>query len=383
METTAEKIEKKEKRPHTTGSVVPEDSSLSLWLTRIWTQGEVPERVELWQVTGRNKMVRGNRIFHQVLKPNERLDIEQANKLANEIIEAAQNDADALRQNGNYEIAIVDRNRGAAPTVRRLGPLSPKRTYLVQDGQALEELEDSELPTGKGLALTYAQESLQAVRWERSRNDRVLGEVIAVLMRRLDSSESNIDRLMTKVITFFEVAQTALDRSADRETLREREKFKLMMYQDGWSTAKNLVPGLFASGQKALAGKNGSDATPRYEPERQLVENFLTDVERAGEPLQIKLFGNWEDGPDGKPVLKEPGIFSLEQFAILMRVRQGKLPVDELSRLMPKSGDAQEITEDQIKAAMAAGVTGGMATALFELVGLLAKRKDEKEAKSK
>ena len=60
MNTSVEEPKKdKVKRPHTTGPVVPEDEQLSLWLHRVWSRGNVPEALEVWQVTGRNQAVRG------------------------------------------------------------------------------------------------------------------------------------------------------------------------------------------------------------------------------------------------------------------------------------------------------------------------------------
>jgi hypothetical protein len=196
------------------------------------------------------------------------------------------------------------------------------------------------------------------------------------------------NNLMTQQMTFFGQLQDSLDRAEDRKTARERENFKIAMWKDGMRTARNLLPGLFAGSN---GGDNGGGGSPRpslgedkpkkvnhgSSQERTLIDNFLADIEENDE-LHIALFGDFEER-DGKLVQVKPGIFSVAQFKILSGIRSGDYHPDEVDVLLPGSTDKRAITEDQIKQTMAAGVTDGIGSAIFELVGLRQKRKAERE----
>src|SRR6516162_3585484 len=98
------KKEKDKRYSPRTGSVVPEDPELAEWLHRLWARNEPPERIEVWQMFGRNKSIRGEMIHHQDFKPDAKVDNERATLIANEIIEAAQNDCDGVERKQHYQI---------------------------------------------------------------------------------------------------------------------------------------------------------------------------------------------------------------------------------------------------------------------------------------
>jgi hypothetical protein len=292
----------KSRANHHTGSVAAEDDELTKWLIRLWARNEPPERLELWQMFGRNKAVRGEMIHHEDFRPGDKLDVEQANKLANEIMEAAQNDCDSLRRDSSYQLAVIDRNRRATPLVRRIGPISPVRSYAVTkigDGDS-EGGDDDENVSAHNVQLKYLQEGMSQLRWEKNRTDHVIGEMLVLQNNIIQKQQSVIDQFFDKLIVSFEKRQESEDRSLDRELAREKGRFMLNMWQDGVSTAKNLLPGFFGGtngsggGNGATNGTNGANGhNEKPSPERLLVTNFLTDVGRKPD-LETALFGNFE-----------------------------------------------------------------------------------------
>jgi hypothetical protein len=378
-------------RPNTVGSVSPENEDLGRWMIRLWSRGEVPEMIEVYQTFGRSRNTRGERIFHENFKVNEKLTNEQAVKLSNEILAECQHDCDSLpftqvRNGATYQIAVVDRNRRAEPLVRRIGPLQQKRQYALARGDEDEtDLDDETTRDAKGLELKYMQEGMEQVRWDKRRYDGVMGEMLLLYHNTVEQLRNQNGQLMDRVMLFFDKVQEAQDRSLDRELAREKEKFKLSMYRDGIRTAQNMLPRLFAGieSHKKEANGNGhangstqmvtaeeaSKAAYGPSPERTLIDNFLHGCEEEGEELLIKLFGDFEE-KDNALVQVKPGIFTLKQYATLIGVRDGRLPPEAVDPLMPNSGHETCITQEQIQKAIEAGVTQGIGTAMIELVGL-------------
>lgn len=358
------------------GSVAAEDIVFTEWLNAIWARGEQPGRVELWQVFGKYKTNRADMIHHEDFK-NEKLDIEQVNKLANEILAAAQNDADGLGKESTYQLAIIDRNRTASPLVRRIGPITPRRkNALTKPGGDFDNEDEEGDGDPKSLAYRYSQDNMAQVRWDKTRNDGLVGGLLNLSYHRIDKLESTVDRLMDRVMVFFDKVQDSQDRALDRELIREREKFKNDLMKEGMITARNILPGLFARAggeqqrqqlESTPTPANGEAKTFGMSPERQLVGNFLRDCENAN--ISIALFGNYEEVGD-KAVQTTPGIFSPRQFSVLYGVCEGRLPASALDNLMPGSGHKDEVTQELIVKAQQAGVTEGIGMALFEIVGL-------------
>lgn len=388
------KDDESKERPQPTGSVVAEDSALTDWLNMLWARNEPPTRIELWQSFGK-RAIRGEMIHHEDFKPSEKLNIEQVNRLANDIMLAAQNDCEAQPRptKSSYQLAVIDNNRRAVPLTRRIGPIEPKRAYAISHGQIEDDDEDEDaVINAKSLDLRYVKEGLEQQRWDKQRYDRVMGEMLILQHNIIQNQQSVVDRLFNGTITMFEKMQEAEDRRLDRDVIREKEKFKLQLYRDGLRTARNMLPGLFADKSSGANG-NGSDTSRQisdangnaggsgstggngsapkdYGPsaERTQVDNFLSDIEED-EALNVALFGDFEE-KDGKLVQVKPGIFTLKQFAVFVGVREGRFPASKLDELMPGSKHANAILPEQIVKAQEAGVTDGIGSAIVELIGL-------------
>jgi hypothetical protein len=384
----AKKEEKKVPEHNHTGSVVPEDEELTKHLNRLWARNEPPERVEVWQVFGKEKRDRGDMIFHQDFSPGTKLDIEKANHLANEIIAAAQNDCDATpkRREAYFQIAIIDKNRRAVPLVRRLGPLRPQRNVaLVRDGEIDAETDEEEMSI-RTLEHARLKTGFEELRWGTNRNDRVLGELLMLMGSIIQEQRDETRVLRTEVREERRARDEAEDRRAQREMMLEEKRFSIGLKKEALRVGRNLIPGLFSEAREtpqiANGHSNGNGQTQPDQPqygastERALVDNFLTDIE-GEEGLEEKLFGEAEE-KNGEIVVTRTGIFTPKQASILIGVRRGFLPPDALDPLMPESGHKISITMEQIQQAMEAGITDGMGMSLMELKDVRKRAREKK-----
>lgn len=374
------------------GSIAAEDEELTLWLNKLWARNEPPERIELYQMFGRNKVVRGEMIHHEDFRPNEKLNIEQANKLANELMASAQNDCNSARRESWYQLAVVDRNRRATPLVRRIGPLQPTRSHALRtlhDIDREQEADDDESLSLQALDLRRIKEANEQTRWDKSRYDRLAEGMFLLQHHIIQNQQAQLDKLMNQSFAAYEKLQESLDRQVQRDIILEEKRFSLGMKKELIRTARNLLPGFFGAGQGGQQQENNGSAPDKENgvvvhprptnqpaavdygpsPERALVTNFLNDIEEDGEEISIALFGDFK-AEDGKLVQVKPGIFTEEQFKILLGVRAGHMPVTKLDELIPDWGHANAVGFEQIQAASAAGLTEGVAMALLEIVGL-------------
>jgi hypothetical protein len=384
--------DKKERHPHTQGTVIAEDEDLALWLNQLWARKEFPERIELFQAFGRNKLDLGECIHHHDLKePNVKLDIEQVAKLTNEFLSVAQNDCDVVQRKSWYLLRVIDYNRKAAPLVRRLGPLDPKRSYAIAKvGQGGDEEDaDDEIMDPRSLAFRYNKENTEQNRWDKRRNDTIIGEMILLQDNIIKDLRQHNQLLMTQNMGMFQQMQESEDRKVQRDILLEEKKFSLYLKKEGLRTARNLLPSLFGPAEQpqpqqqmnghgpTLVEGNGTNGATDHGPsrERTLVGNFLHDIDEE-EELHIKLFGDFKEGEGNKLVQIAPGIFHLKQYSILLGVAGGRLAPSALDQLLPLGPDETieqrplAITKEQIAKAMNVGVTDGIGSALFEVVGL-------------
>lgn len=378
-------------KPQRQGSVSADDPDLVEWFNRLWARKEYPERAELYQVFGARKLDRGELVWHEDFKGNNAPSIEEVTRMCNELLEAAQHDVDAARREGFFQISVRDRSRSGQPLTRRVGPLQPKRTYAVtRDGDLRHvggsgEPDDEDLRFGP-MTLAALKEAHEQVKWDKTRNDRVLGDVLQLLQQELNENRKLLGTLFGERMRDFVALQDALDRKDEREEAREWRKMKRELARDGLRTARSVFPMLFdrrsaperVQSEVEEAGEvdEVSEApTPRPgvrdygdSLERKACEDLLKDVEDTG--LSAALFGDWDTGPDGKPRQAKAGVFSAEQLRVIAGVSRGKLAASALDALLPDSGDPRAVTPAQMQAASAAGVTDGTAMGVLSLFEL-------------
>jgi len=367
-----------------TGSVSPADASLTDWLQSLWAREDYPEEVQVFQSFGRNGQDRGKMILHRTYRANTRLDVEMCTHLANEIIATAQIDADSVGRKSLYEIAIIDKNRRAVPLVRRLGPITPQQSYLVRAGEGAsggggdDDEEEEYRSHGRNLGLAYTDRFFSQIQYEKQRADAVIGDLLGLQRSIIHEHRDFEQKLMGQVMGFFSALQESEDRRLDRDLARKKAELWMGIARDGVRTARNLIPAIFgqyagAEPQPQIQGAGqpqmGAGAAPpriRASREQVLVDNFLNDCDET--EISIQLFGDWEE-KEGRLHQTKEGIFSKEQFAVLMGVRNLILPPEALDVLLPDSGDPRALTPAQIATAQPL-MTDGTATALIELIGL-------------
>lgn len=350
------------KRPPTRGGPVEAaDEDLASWLCTLWTRETPPDAVAVWQMFQPSRPARGEQILKRNFKPGERLDAEGAAKLANEIVAAAQNDADASRRERLFQIEVVDKNR-ADSVVRLLGPVHPKRLYLKSGQQD----DDDELEGRGGLPAKYAAALLSQMERDRAQLDKATGDLLQMQGQMLTGLYHSVETLMSKTIDLHDRYQQARDQEVERRARAEWLALKSSLMRDGLRTARNFLTGAVGDDDPGPA-PGAPSPPPRASKERILVDNFLVDCDETG--IGVKMFGSWEKGPDGRPRLVAEGIFTEQQFRLLQGVRAGRLPPGELDKLLPGSGDSLAITDEQMAAA-AAVMTSGVTSSLMELVRL-------------
>jgi hypothetical protein len=365
------------------GAIVPEDTTtgdLATWLHKMWARDNPPERIEVWQVFNPHKSVRGERVYAEDYKPHDKKDQEQCVKIANEIVGTAQDDCNCVRREQDYLIVVFDRNRSAGPTVRRLGPLFPKITYLSQQKgkDHLREYGDDDFDqphNWRSMQLKEIELSHERIRWGEQRNDRVLGETLGLFRDTVLEQRAWLSGLMAQQMQFFKELQEAKNEETDRMIARKKAEITTTLMEEGLRTARAMLPMLFKDAPTAPQLSPGpAPASPDYglSEERTLVGNLLEDCEKT--KFSVQLFGDWEV-KDGVPTQIKPGIFSQKQFAVLYGVANGKLPANALDALIPDSGHQLAVTVEQLTQAEAAGIPQSIDMQVKVIFGLrLSKR---------
>lgn len=351
----------KHRQPPRTGSVNAVNPELAEWLQQFWTRDEPPQRLEVFQATGQNKATRGDMIFHIDFKATEKYDIERCVRISNEIMAAVQNDTNVKERKSTFQIAVTDLSRQSVPLVRLLGPIHQTHTAISHpDGSFDEDGPDDENLSGKSLNLIHLRDGYKQLQFEQVRNDRTIGDLLLLQRNIIHQQQTFVSSLMQAQRDLHEQYQAAEDRKDDRMVRRAMTELKVAGIKEAMRTTRTLLPTLFGSGAAVTEpGTEVSTATPSQgstqrnygqSAERTAVDNFLHDCEET--KITEKLFGEWEkvDG-SWKPIKGKPGIFSPEQFAILVAVRQGQTGPETLDALLPASGDPRAVTPDQISRA--------------------------------
>jgi hypothetical protein len=286
----------------------------------------------------------------------------------------------------------------------------PKQTYLSTMSQmksASEEDEDDEQLDSKSLMLKYNRDLVAAGQFDKEFQARLITQMFMVQDKQITAQQTWILDLMKQQKETFSEFLAALRRGEEALSAAEERKIRNMwaqmkidMAKDGLRTARNLLPQLFGASDKPPAMNGHTNGAPangtsngaangaaakedmvvRKTKEQILVENFLVDCEQTG--VLTKLFGEWkEDEETGDVNLVTPGIFSRDQCAIFIQVRDGQLPAEALDALMPGSNDPNMITLQQVEKAQAF-LTDGTGAALVELITLRKQAAAEKAAAS-
>lgn len=398
--------------PPRQGSVSADDNDLLKWLHPLWARKEAPEKLEVFMVTGQKKDVRGPMIYHDDFKANDDKNPEECALLVNKIVAAAQHDCNVTQTKSWYEVAVIDRNRMAAPLSFRIGPFFPKTQYLTKPGGGRDaDDEDEDLPPARSLSLAYIKESYSQIRWEKEQIYQILGQTLMMQQQMLAEGRNENHQLRQSNISLFMTTQDALDRKEDRDDRREDrqvQRARDKLFADGLREAGRIAgvyaPGLMrallpksviqqgdatAAQQSAPVQQQQSNVPPDYgqSEERDYVEKFFQFIkdEKVGDiSAEEKLCGDWIpiDGvmqPNPDPT--RAGILRPDQVRLLVGLAKGWVHPDRVDELSPESNHPNAITGDQLMEAQSFVPQSAMAC-VFELLGLRADRRD-KAANSK
>ncbi len=397
--------------PPRQGSVSADDNDLLKWLHPLWARKEAPEKLEVFMVTGQKKDVRGPMIYHDDFKANDDKNPEDCALLVNKIIASAQHDCNVTQTKSWYEVAVIDRNRMAAPLSFRIGPFFPKTMYLTKPGGARDtEDEDEDLPPARSLSLAYVKESYAQIRWEKEQIYQILGQTLMMQQQMITDGRNENNALRQGNISLFMTTQDALDRKEDRDDRREDrqvQRARDKLFADGLREAGRIAgvyaPGLMrallpqsvaqqgetAVAQRPAAQQKQNNALPDYgnSEEREYVEKFFRFIkdEKVGDiSAEEKLCGDWIpiDGvmqPNPDPT--KAGVLRPDQVRLLVGLAKGWVHPDRVDELSPESSHPNAITGEQLMEAQSFVPQSAMAC-VFELLGLRADKRDKAAPKS-
>ncbi len=397
--------------PPRQGSVSADDNDLLKWLHPLWARKEAPEKLEVWLVTGQKKDVRGPMIFHSDFKANDDKNPEECALLANTITSAAQHDCNVTQTKSWYEVAVIDRNRMAAPLSFRIGPFFPRTTYLTKPGGRPDgEDDDDDMPPARSLSLAYIKESYSQIRWEKEQIYQILGQTIMMQQQMIAEGRTENNVLRQSNASLFMTTQDALDRKEDRDDRREDrqvQRARDKLFADGLREAGRIAgvyaPGLFrALLPQSVAQQNEAappqqitvaqaqqpnQAPPNFgrSDERDYVEKFFAFIkdEKVGDvSVEEKLCGDWIDingvmQPNPDPT--KAGILRPDQVRLLVGLAKGWVDPNRVDELSPESNHPNAITGDQLMDAQSFVPQSALAC-VFELLGLRAEKRESATA---
>lgn len=382
--------------PERSGHIAPPDPALVEWLERLWTRDTPPTRLEVWWVIGLNRDVRRSLVFYENFRqpetPADNWHIEHCARLSGEILQAAQDWTDSKRRSCSFEIAILDSYQQVRPLTRAIGPLQPAQAYagVYPDGEPRgpDDDDDDDATIGiKPLSHKYLSKLFRLLHKTTQETHQMMGDFMQLQQHALQQRDASNERLHMINGQLHEQKQTAEDRKTERDMWVKREDMKNKAIGSGLKVTENLLYGWMGmtpemNGGAAGAGGEGGEskgalqAPRRHAPsaEQRLIESFLEEA--AEEKLSIALFGDWRDTDKltlqdvfAGVRLEQPGIFTTQQFGILLGVAQGALSPDALDALMPDSGKPAAVTLQQLNEAQPL-LTQGMAVAFQRIQAL-------------
>lgn len=383
--------------PERTGHVRPTNPDLVTWLERLWTRDNPPDRLEVWWMIGEFKDHKHRLVFYENFTQGKDLNIEECGRLCGEMLKAVQDWTDGKRRLCSFEIFLTDFYQQVIPLCKTIGPLLPQTQYagVHPDGEPTGADEDGEGGGGlKPLSHKYLSKTIRSVHRTMEETHAIIGDTMRMMQAIMLSQQSHNERLQNANMALYDQKQIAEDRGAEREVWVRKEQAKVKAIEKSLTVGTNLVYGWLGmptaaettveGGQGAGQGQALSARRHPGSPEQKLVESFLEEA--AEEKLSIQLFGDWKDTANltlqevlAGLGLQKPGIFTPQQFGILLAVRAGVLPPEALDSLLHDSGQPQAITAEQTLLAQPL-LTQGMAVALVQIRQLRLAARDKREA---
>lgn len=385
------KKEEADEAARRSGSIKAEDLELAEWITRQWKNREHLNELDIVQSfgTGRN-LTFGLILDKESFSPSTTIDQEAAAGLCNRFFLAAVRDCTrVLRKPANYYVRAWCESRGADPVDSFPLYITPRTTALTRREPSGSERDEDEQLTAEKLALAYASKLMEANQFDRSHISSTFGDIILIFRDELREMRQDHRDLMgqnkdmfVEVMAALRAREEALATAEDRMAHREMMKLKIELIKDGIYTGRNLLTGLFGKVMAARAsdptnGTGGSGGTPKSE-EQTLLHTFFQDCKASG--LEAKLFGDWKKNEQtGMMECSSPGIFTPDQFKLIVSVYRGDLSPEALDELDPESGRPLAVTFGQVQAAQNA-MPMKMSGLMLQLFDLRKRKRNEAAA---
>ncbi len=376
-----------------TGTTDPADSRLAGWIARQWRHDEQPTRIEANRMSKVKRMwVReGVAAYSRTFKSSEKMDIDIAGKLANDIVGDCQAHCDAHPSKApgpiTYIVYLGDPGRSANARnelVERPVLLYPQRV-IFQPTEASAAgagaSDDDEDGDGDDSSANAAlRRTLKVIgdreEWRTETEDTVIGDYIKAITderkeyraERKELHDMNMS-LAKELLTHLRMNKELEILDKDREPARIYEMAKATLAKEGVGA---LSEGMKLVKYLVMGTKSGSDAKalgPGLTRLQAIVHEFLADCEK--EKIDEVLFGKVVDGN-----LVEAGIFTLDQVRLLAQVSDGKRPDEDLEKLLPDSGDDLSIKSDQYQKAEPLLTKAGLGDAIKIVFGFCIKARE-------
>lgn len=346
-----------------TGTTDPADRRLAEWIARQWRHDEQPTRIEAYRMSKVKRLwVRdGVSAYSRTFKTSEKMDIDIAAKLSNDIMGDCQAHCDAHPSKApgpiTYVICMSDPGRSGNArneVVERPILLYPQRLVFqpteasaARSGGGDDEDEDGDDGSANSALRKTLAVMSEREQWRVETENSVIGDYIQSIAderkeyraERKELHEMNMS-LARELLTHLRSTREFDIIDKDREPARIYEMAKATLVKEG--------VGALAEGVKVIKylvmGAKSSDETKTIGPGptrlQALVSEFLSDCER--EKIDEVLFGKVEDGR-----IVEGGIFTQDQVRLLVQVSEKRRPDTDLEKLLPDSGDVLSVTTEQ------------------------------------
>ncbi len=384
---------KKSDEASRTGTTDPADRRLAEWIARQWRHDEQPTRIDAYRMTKVKRMFarEGVAAYSRTFKTSEKMDIDIAGKLSNDIVGDCQAHCDAHPSKApgpiTYAICMGDPGRSANARnemVERPILLYPQRLVFqpteASASAATGDDEDDDDDEGGGAANAALRKTLKVMsereEWRVETENTVVGDVVKMATEQWKAIHTAYMELTKAHVELLHKTRELDIIDKDREPTRVYEMAKATLAKEGVSA---LSEGVKVIKYLVMGAKHSDDETKTLGdgPTRlqALVREFLNDCEK--EKIDEKLFGKVEDGK-----IVEKGIFTQEQVRLLVEVAESKRPDADLEKLLPDSGDALSITGEQYVAAEPVLEKAGLSDAIKIVFGFCIKaRKTRTEEK--
>lgn len=350
-ETTDEEKKKVKKRPPEEAGApanepAPKDEEFFLWLEKLFSDGEMPEKLDLRVVELRRngKEVFGALIQQKLFRSNAKIDKERIVALSNELMHLAQRDCNVQRKALVYGIYAQHFARENSYYERYLMRVEPNASF----GKHAPELADARDEDGEPTILekfgvqilTHQQHMFQmfATGFEG---------IVDRLDRALERADSRIEKQDVTIQRQSEMMERAMSMESEREERRRWTDLKIKGAERIIEFGASIAPPLLGQ----LIGKPVSNETP----ESITLKRYFKVPADGGLCTQEQvdaIFGVYDEKTNA--TLK-PGVLSKEQATVLWRVAQCQAPPELLDELLP--GGTCAVSQEQFAGLLQCGLS--------------------------